>query len=968
MRTDRLQRTIHLFLISALIAILDVGQAMAQTTWSLPSPWSAQDIGSPAIAGSPSVDQGQFTITAAGIDIWGSSDQFTFVYQQVTGDVDVIARVDSVTMANAWSKAGVMIRGSLAANAAHGFALVSAGKGVAFQRRSQDSALSTNTYGSLVTAPYWVRLVRLGARITAYSSADGTTWATIDSATIALGSVAYVGLATTSHNALATTTAALSQVAVVSLSLPSSQQATDIGAPAIAGSVAYRQGVYTVHAAGTDIWDTSDQFHFVYQPVSGDVEVVARVRSITYADKWSKSGVMIRESLNADSRHAFALASAGKGYAFQRRVDTGGLSLNTAGSASAPPGWVRLVRVGSRIEAFQSLDGMSWTSIGSEAIPMADTVFVGIATTSHNAATATNAVLENLSITPIGSVTNQPPQITLIAPTDGSTFTAGSNVTVSAAASDTDGTVSRVDFFSGSTPIGTVAVPPYALTWQAVPAGAYSLTAVATDNAGATTTSAAVSIRVDPAANQPPAVTLTAPADGATYTAPATVTMSATASDAEGTIARVEFYNGATLLNTDTTAPYAFTWSSVAAGTYAVRAVAYDNAGASGSSATATVTITAAGLPAGQQDADIGAPALSGSATYDNGSYTLTAGGTGVWGAVDQFHYVYQQIPGDLDAAVHVTSVSAADSYSNAGLMIRESLLPGARHAYVLLSAGRGYSFNQRLDPNGVTTGVAGPGPAPGWVRLTRAGSLFTAYRSTDGQTWTAISSVTIAMGSTVYVGIAATSNNAAATTTVVADSLSVTQGAPPNGPPAVTLTAPVTGAAYTAPATVTISATASDPEGALARVEFYSGTTLLGTATVAPYSFTWSPVAAGTYDLYAVAYDTAGASATSATSTINVSTATTTPPTGVVFQASVDDATLVTSYELRIFASGADPATAMPIATSDLGKPAPAANGDITADCATFFSSLAPGSYVAAVAAIGAGGASSSSGVAFTR
>ena len=67
--------------------------------------------------------------------------------------------------------------------------------------------------------------------------------------------------------------------------------------------------------------------------------------------------------------------------------------------------------------------------------------------------------------------------------------------------------------------------------------------------------------------NQAPTATLTAPANGATFTAPASITLTATASDADGTVARVDFYNGTTLLGSDTTAPYAFTWSNVAAGT-----------------------------------------------------------------------------------------------------------------------------------------------------------------------------------------------------------------------------------------------------------------------------------------------------------------------------------------------------------------------------------------------------------------
>src|SRR4029453_5620862 len=141
--------------------------------------------------------------------------------------------------------------------------------------------------------------------------------------------------------------------------------------------------------------------------------------------------------------------------------------------------------------------------------------------------------------------------------------------------------------------------------------------------------------------------------------------------------------------------------------------------------------------------------------------------------------------------------------------------------------------------------------------------------------------------------------------------------------------------------ATVSLTATASDPDGTIARVEFYNGTTLLNTDTAAPYSFTWSSVAAGSYALKAIAYDNNGASASSAISTITVSTTTTTPPTGVGFTASADHATLVTRYELRIYASGADPNTATPIATSDLGKPTPDANNNITVDRSAFFSAL---------------------------
>lgn len=197
-------------------------------------------------------------------------------------------------------------------------------------------------------------------------------------------------------------------------------------------------------------------------------------------------------------------------------------------------------------------------------------------------------------------------------------------------------------------------------------------------------------------------------------------------------------------------------------------------------------------------------------------------------------------------------------------------------------------------------------------------------------------------------------------------DRCAVVAGTAANQPPAVSLSSPANGTSYNAPASVTLAASATDDK-AVTRVEFYSGTTLLNTDTAAPYSFNWTGVSAGTYSVRATAYDGDGASATTAAATITVGAAVS-PPTGVVFQKSADHATLVTSYELRIFANGAIPNTATPLAKVNLGKPAPATNGDITVSQPTFFSNFSVGTYVGAVAAIGSGGASVSTGVTFTR
>ena len=675
-------------LLAALLVCANTSTATAQT---VPSPWAASDIGAPTLSGSATYSSGVFTITGAGTDIYGSSDQFMFVYQAVSGDVDIIAKVSSLDGSNSYAKAGVMIRKSLSANSAHSFPHATKGAGVRLLRRLSDGG-SSEALGATTTAvPVWVRAKRVGTQVTSYWSSNGSTWTTIATDSIALGTSAYVGIAVNGRDQSYRATAVVSNVTVTggqstSGALPAGQQSSDIGSPAVAGSATYSSGTYTVKAGGTDIWGTADQFHYVYQPVTGNVEVIARVASITKTNRWAKAGVMVRESLAADARHAMVVTSISKGYAFQRRPDPGADTVHTSGGSGGPPGWVKLVRSGDLFEAYRSADGVSWTKIGSDTIPMSDTVYVGLAATSRNATTATTVLNDNVKIT--------------------------------AAAS----------------------------------------------------------------ANQSPAVSVTSPASGTSVTLPTTLTITASASDPENRMNCVDFYAGSTLILRDTTAPYSANWAPAAAGTYALKAVAYDSDGGSSTSSSVNVTVNPAG-----------------------------------------------------------------------------------------------------------------------------------------------------------------------------------------NSAPSVSLSSPAAGASFTAPATVTVSATASDPENALARVEFFAGTTRIATVTTAPYSFSWTNVAAGTYSLTAVAYDAAGASATSAARSITVSTVLS-PPKTVVFAASADHATNVTKYVLKIYAATANPATATPIATSDMGKPTPASNGDITVDRATFFSGLATGTYLATVTAVGASGQTQSDSISFTR
>ena len=247
---------------------------------------------------------------------------------------------------------------------------------------------------------------------------------------------------------------------------------------------------------------------------------------------------------------------------------------------------------------------------------MASTVYVGLAATSHNTAATAAATFTNVTARAFTAGTNQPPSVSITSPSSGATFAAPATFVLAASASDTDGTIAKVDLFQGSQLLKTDTTSPYSVSVTLNTAGTYQFTAVATDSDGVTTTSSAVSVTVGGATNQPPTVSLTSPASGATFTAPASVGISASAADSDGTVARVDFYQGSTLLNSDTTSPYGYTWTNVAAGSYSVTAVARDDDGA---------TTTSTAMPVTVNSATNQAPAVSLTSPASGASFTAPA-------------------------------------------------------------------------------------------------------------------------------------------------------------------------------------------------------------------------------------------------------------------------------------------------------------------------------------------------------
>jgi len=201
------------------------------------------------------------------------------------------------------------------------------------------------------------------------------------------------------------------------------------------------------------------------------------------------------------------------------------------------------------------------------------------------------------------SITSQPvvnnciniyPVVIITSPGNGSSFTAPANITITATASDIDGKINKVEFYNGTTKLGESTTTPFSFIWNNVAVGTYSITAVAIDNFNAKTTSSPILFSINtgtPPVNLPPSVSIVSPGNGSSFISPANILISVIASDPDGTISKLEFFNGAIKLGELTAPPYQFNWTNVKSGTYALIAIATDNLNASSTSTSVVIHI-----------------------------------------------------------------------------------------------------------------------------------------------------------------------------------------------------------------------------------------------------------------------------------------------------------------------------------------------------------------------------------------
>lgn len=182
-------------------------------------------------------------------------------------------------------------------------------------------------------------------------------------------------------------------------SLPGEWKHQDIGGVEVKGSATFERGVFTLQGT-LDTWGTNDGFQFVWQPWRGDGQIVARVVTVANTSNHAKAGVMFRDSLAADARHAQACVTPVDGAQFLTRTETGGktVSAKTGADKGKLPYWVKLVRAGDRFSGFESADGAQWRLIGATNVPMSAQVYVGLTTSSHQKTNLCQATLDHVTV------------------------------------------------------------------------------------------------------------------------------------------------------------------------------------------------------------------------------------------------------------------------------------------------------------------------------------------------------------------------------------------------------------------------------------------------------------------------------------------------------------------------------------------------------------------------------------------
>jgi M6 family metalloprotease-like protein len=597
----------------------------------------------------------------------------------------------------------------------------------------------------------------------------------------------YVGLAVTSHADGAAATATFDGFALTPIvhGLPIGWVSGDVGAPGAAGDATFDGTAFTVRGSGADIWGTADGFHYAHTTVLGDFDISARVASLDPLHPWTKAGLMIRDGLAPEGRHASVFATPTvNGVAFQRRAAVGAQSVHTAGPVVAPPVWLRLRREGDVITALaRSADEAPWGLIGTQTLTnLPEVVHVGLAVTSHVDGAIATARFDNLAVEAIGpglpggwtssdvGAVEMPGQASY----DNGTFT------VKGTGADIWGTADAFQFvyrrFAGDFDV-RARVASLSGPHEWAKAGLMVRESLEPGSSHHFLLASALRGLAHQYRPVP---------DGPTFHSALPQHPLPAWFRIERTLGTVQLY-----VSLDGTV-----WTAIAStgmhGEVLVGLAVTSHDAAQSATATFDNVQVATGAVEPWTSGDVGAVGAAGSTTFDGVTYTVSGNGGDIWGSSDAFRFMHHPMSGDGSVTARVATLQGLESWAKAGVMIRASTDPSAAHAFMFVSLGHGLAFQRRVADGGTTTHTGGGAASPPrWVRLTRAGPTIAASVSADGVDWIEVGSDQFpGLPADVLAGLAVTSHDEGTLATATFDHLQIQV----SGAPALALTAPAPG------------------------------------------------------------------------------------------------------------------------------------------------------------------------------
>ncbi|WP_028982251.1 Ig-like domain-containing protein [Sporocytophaga myxococcoides] len=463
------------------------------------------------------------------------------------------------------------------------------------------------------------------------------------------------------------------------------------------------------------------------------------------------------------------------------------------------------------------------------------------------------------------SITNTPPVVNIIAPLNNAKFSPGPNITLEATATDEDGIVTKVEFFYNNTNLlGSDNTVPYSINWNNVPEGSYTITARATDNAGAISTKT-INITV---VNNLPTVKITSPANLSVYETDADIEITAEALDIDGSISKVVFYNGTTILGEDLNGPYSYIWENVQNGTYSISAVAYDNLGKQNVSAAIKIIVNVTTNippevtiinPVDNQTLTPGDINFEVNATDVDGNVVLVElfNGSSKIGESTSLPYTFNWT--NLTEGVYVITAKATDNDNETNTSAPITItIYNAPPVVTIISPANNQAFDSD-DQVLINTTIADTDGNISKVEFFLNDALI-------GSATTAPYNLALNKlpSGTYNITVKATDNLSKEDSETIQITVS-------NKLPSISITTPVSGTTFNFSEPIVLNVNANDPDGSIKNVEYYINGVLTTTRSYPDFSFTWADALIGDYEIVAFATDNNGAKVASVPILISV-------------------------------------------------------------------------------------------------